>query len=315
MAYLRAVTRESRFLRDVLAAGSLAASLLLFSCKQGGEATPAAKSSAPPQVEAFKQDVAWSPDGEWLAYSEYRGAGEYRPEGWAVHVVRADGSAERVLVENAFGVSWSPMGDRVAFGSGRDGDPEIYTIAADGTDLRRVTQRPGKDQLPAWSPDGSRIAFCSERDGNLDIFVVAPDGTGEARVTSDPAKDYNPAWSRDGERIVFFRERGDGKDQIHSIGADGKEERAITSDDANNIFPSFLPDGRIAFVSARKGEKEKLVRVGSDGGGREVVAGVETFYARWSPDGRRIAFVAGEWPRSSLLVAEANGGGARRIAQ
>ena len=44
VAYLRAVTRESRFLRDVLAAGSLAASLLLVFAAaplQAGEADEA----------------------------------------------------------------------------------------------------------------------------------------------------------------------------------------------------------------------------------------------------------------------------------
>ena len=48
--------------------------------------------------------------------------------------------------------AWWP-GDRIAFVSTRSGNPEIWTVASNGSDLRRVTHRVGPDVEPAWSPE------------------------------------------------------------------------------------------------------------------------------------------------------------------
>jgi TolB protein len=46
--------------------------------------------------------------------------------------------------------SFSPDGQRIAFDSDRDGNNEIYTMALDGTDVRRITLSPGNDLAPMW---------------------------------------------------------------------------------------------------------------------------------------------------------------------
>ena len=65
--------------------------------------------------------------------------GWYRPGG----VVRADGVRVAASLE-----AWAE-----AELAGRDGDMEIYSMAADGSDPRRLTRRDGKDTMPTISPD------------------------------------------------------------------------------------------------------------------------------------------------------------------
>jgi dipeptidyl aminopeptidase/acylaminoacyl peptidase len=48
--------------------------------------------------------------------------------------------------------TWSPDGTRIAFGSDRDGDYDIYVMDADGGNVRQLTDHPAKDSSPAWSP-------------------------------------------------------------------------------------------------------------------------------------------------------------------
>lgn len=67
---------------------------------------------------------------------------------------------------------------RIAFQSDRDGNLEIYSMAPDGTDVRRLTDSPGADSAPAISPDGRTIAFVSTRGGDADVWVMAADGSG-----------------------------------------------------------------------------------------------------------------------------------------
>ena len=45
--------------------------------------------------------------------------------------------------------------DKIAFDTDCDGNDEIYTMNADGTNPIRLTNNTGTDVDPAWSPDGS----------------------------------------------------------------------------------------------------------------------------------------------------------------
>ncbi len=268
-----------------------------------------------PAEEIFQQDVAWSPDGRWLAFSEYTGGAEYQRDEWHVSIQPLEGGEKTRLASQARYVTWSPDGTRLAFGAEREGNWDVYTIGRDGSGLQRLTTNEATDGQPAFSPDGQRIAFASERDGNREIYTMAADGSRHRRLTDDPADDYNPDWSPDGRWLVFYREKGDGMDQIHVVAADGSSERAITADQRHNVFPTFHPDGRIAFMSGEKDSREEdLVLVEPDGSGRQAVDHVPGFTARFSPDGKWIAFIDGPgWPTSAVYVVAAGGGEVRKV--
>lgn len=267
---------------------------------------------SPPERELFHQDVAWSPDGRWLAYSQIADGSDYQAEKWSIWVARSDGSEARRVMENARGVTWSPAGDRLAFASPRSGNWEVWSVALDGSDLRRLTNHPGKDDQPAWSPDGSSIAFSSDREGNREIHVMAVEGGEVRRLTGNPADDFNPSWSPDGRELVFFREKGDGRDQIHRVTLEGAE-LPVTEDENLNTFPSFLPDGRIAFSCKSPDGEERLVRVTRTGGERTEISPAGPFFGRWSPNGKAIVWIAGPWPRSAIYRMSAEGGAVKKI--
>jgi len=45
-------------------------------------------------------------------------------------------------------------------------------IKPDGTDLRKVSYDPGREQIPIFSPDGKWLFFQSNKFGSYDIFRV-----------------------------------------------------------------------------------------------------------------------------------------------
>jgi TolB protein len=150
--------------------------------------------------------------------------------------------------------AWSPDGKRFAFTSTHDGNQEVYTAAADGSDLIRLTQHPGHDAHPCWSPDGKAIAFATDRWGSgLEIARVRPDGTGVTRLTDSAGLDDYPAYSPDGARIAFVSNR-DGQFEIYVAAADGSCPVNISRHPLGDTFPTWTPDGRgITFVSERDG--------------------------------------------------------------
>ncbi len=70
------------------------------------------------------------------------------------------------------GARWSPDGAEIAFLSKRDGLPDIYVAAADGSQARRITHTPGAESWPHWTGDG-RLIF-SANPGGRDVWMARP---------------------------------------------------------------------------------------------------------------------------------------------
>jgi Ca2+-binding RTX toxin-like protein len=133
----------------------------------------------------------------------------------------------------------------IVFGSGIDGDQEIYRMNTDASDLMQLTANSVADGTPSVSPDGQTIVFTSARDGNDEIYRMAADGTGAVRLTTNAASDRAPSFSPDGQKIVFTSSRDAGAGgEIYVMNADGSNQTRLTTNTAFDDSPSFSPDGQ-----------------------------------------------------------------------
>jgi Tol biopolymer transport system component len=78
-------------------------------------------------------------------------------------------------------------------------------LAADGSDVRKLTSDSLFAGVARYSPDGSRIAFVDEfcvTCGDSDVWVMNADGSGQRQVTNSAANEITAAWSKDSTRVV-----------------------------------------------------------------------------------------------------------------
>ncbi len=208
-----------------------------------------------------------------------------------------------------FGPIWSPDGTQILFTSGRGhgaeaGDTDVFVMAADGSDVHRLTDDDAIDWVAAegFSPDGEHILFTGNPDGDREIFVMAADGSDVRRLTRDEAYESDPVWSPTGERILFTSDR-DGGYGLYSMQPDGTDVRRLTESGTDNFDPVWSPDGsRVLFTSDRDGELE-LFMVNADGSNERQLTENDTadIGPDWSPDGARAVFTA--HPRAVLTTA------------
>lgn len=183
---------------------------------------------------------------------------------------------------------------RLVFHSARTGDLEIYTMNADGTDVRQLTNTPGRDLEPDWSPDGTAIVFTSARDNpnSVQLYLMNSDGSNQQPLMPFVAADYlGAAWSPDGERIAFYT-NVDGNMEVYTVRKDGSDLTNLSRHPSNDMMPDWSPDGqRLLFVSERDGNRELYV-MNADGSNQ--VRLTDSFESelrpRWSPDGKTILF-------------------------
>ena len=172
---------------------------------------------------------AWSADGQWIAFSSDRG------EKW--------------------------IGAETGAGAGHSHPTSLYVMRADGSDLRRVTNKPGLAYgAPKWSADGRKLV----------AYVLTTRDTFSARMHGAGIAALNAT------------------SQIVEIDVATGAETAVTSGPALKVNPQYLPDARLGYVI--KGTPKDGPKVGivySDGTrGPEG----EVRNPSWSPDGKSVVY-------------------------
>jgi TolB protein len=233
----------------------------------------------------------WGPDGRILFVSD-RGSGSKT----SLWVMNSDGSNQHRFTPSSFfwnesRPTWSPDGSHVIFQSDRDGplgNTELYSVAADGSDLRRLTTYPGKDDWPTWSPDGTEIAFARGPSPYAnEVYVMNADGSHTHEVTLPKLAGLNfgatPSPPRAGRtfRIIYDVIEASGADRVSPTVACSARLASKALGERTRAFDAYSGRASCMWLVPRSAQGKRLtVRIAVAGPAGTIS---RTFSARVRP--------------------------------
>lgn len=255
------------------------------------------------------------PDGRAVAFA---GATDGPPRIWIRDL--ETGSLRAVTPETSAALhpAYSWQGDRIAFASDRaapgpplevrelevGGEPSrafertfhVFTMDADGGDVRRITSRAGFDSRPAFSPDGATIVFValpSTAKATPSLMTVPADGSAAPTLLHHGLRPYRPWYSADG-RWIHFHTIGPRPHRLMRIPAEGGTAVPVVAEGFfERAHGSFVdPSGEVLWTHAFREGRWSIWEVPLEGGEPrriEVPGFEEAFHPTRSVDGR-IAF-------------------------
>jgi len=171
---------------------------------------------------------------------------------------------------------FSPDGKWIAFSSNREGNYDVYVIAATGGKAKQLTFHSADDNVVGWTPDGKNVIFTSSRNVGVfpnvaTLFEVAVDGGMEKPIDTDWGS--SGSYSPDGTKLAFTRHpsvwsrkhyRGTWAADLWVEDVATKKFTKLADPDykGNFLWPMYGRTGDIYFVSDEM-PNEKSVKWGS----------------------------------------------------
>jgi len=281
----------------------------------------------PPRWGYDDQVYGWTPDGKSIVFRSLRDGWDLG-EGRLFTVPLTGGLPVALPMPQSGAGDLSPDGRTVAYSPlFRDfrawkryqggWAEDLWTFDLASHEAHDITNNPFTDRDPMWI--GDRVYFASDRSGTLNLYTVKPDGSDLQQLTHSttwdvrwPSSDHQGriVYELDGELHVFgIQDGSDHKldifvpdDQLaarpsHRSVAQFVEDFALSPDGARAVF---VARGDVFTVPAEHGPTRNLTHSSN----------AHDKAARWSPDGRKIAFISDMSGEEELYLIDQDGSGA-----
>jgi Tol biopolymer transport system component len=213
--------------------------------------------------EVFDADIAWSPDGQRIAYKSFVDGND------EIYEVDPAGSNQRNLTSHPssdFQPHWAPDGRRIVFGSDRGGTAGLYQLDPQSSEVTTLLDTEAAETSPRWSPTGAHVAFVSNQEGNDDIYVMDADGSAIRRLTTSVESDWSPRWSPDGTRLLYISGSFE-TDQwsLYVVDVSQTAEPVLVVRGVDSGNPAWHPREDRIYFGRYIGEESRLFSAASDG--------------------------------------------------
>lgn len=281
----------------------------------------------PPRGGYDHQVVGWTPDGSSVLFRAASDADGVLSR-TALYTVALDGGLPKKLPMPTAGPgAFSPDGKRLAYTpmfrdfrhwKRYEGGwaQELYIFDLATKQQKKVASSKRTERDPMWI--GDKVYFASDRDGKLNLFAVDPAGDGVKQLTFQKTWDVRWPSSDERSRIVYEL---NGELHVFNVQEGRDQALAITvPTDGGASRPSRISAERNieGFALSPKGERALFVARGDvftapieKGPVRNLTnsSGAHDKHARWSPDGKKVAFISDLSGEDQVCLVDQDGKG------
>jgi Tol biopolymer transport system component/DNA-binding winged helix-turn-helix (wHTH) protein len=261
----------------------------------------------------------WSPDGSTIAFLRFNG------NGTGIYSVPAIGGLARRLTSVAspvHGLDWSPDGKWLIYAAraGEDRPYQIMRLSLETLVATACTSPSADfagDLIPEYSPDGRSIAFVRSNAALMhDLYVMPAAGGQVRRLTRCQRRMAGLDWTPDAAQIIFSAAPTGNFDLWRLTVSDGSVTRLPTRS-ASALTPTIAPQGNsLIYVDHSFDYNIWHVKVGEDHELEPAVLISSTRVdhgARYSPDGRRLAFISTRSGSHEIWASARDGSSPRQL--
>jgi eukaryotic-like serine/threonine-protein kinase len=257
-------------------------------------------------------DVAVSPDGARLA-TMVTGANDNL---WMLALDH--GTLTRLTFDAENGSpTWSPDGTRLAFGSTRAGQTQLYVMAEDGNGMPVLQHESTRREVPnSWTRHGDMLAFVRTGDTNAEIWTIPMSGERQPRkfLPKTQFDEREPRFSPDGRWLAYAsNESGRWEVYVRPFPGPGRKHKVSVD---GGVFPRWAADGRELFyrrIGSGATDEDDALMVTNVKAGAELSFSPPRvlFKGRYAngwdvlPDGRHFVFIKDfAQPRTAVTIVQ-----------
>jgi Tol biopolymer transport system component len=271
-----------------------------------------------PQAAPTRFDVTCVPSpSQMIAFSSNRPEIRFRHD---LFILDGGASNLRNLTEtpaiNEREPVWSPDGARLAYHTFEDSNTDgVYVM--DAVTHISTPLVGGLQDIEGlqWSPDGTRLLFASQTSGSVQPLTTYTFSTGQSKAVASAVRFTGFVWSPDGSEIAYSTARavnqGD-TSTISIVAAGGGLSRVVrTTTETELSIQDWSKDGTtLAYTETERDRRGDIYLLVIDGSRPPTNVTEElAFYseARWSPDGRILAFLKRNEDETATVYASIEG--------
>jgi Tol biopolymer transport system component len=196
-------------------------------------------------------------------------------------------------------------------------DWQMFTMNADGSNQKLVSNNLVRCSQPIISNSGTRIAFTTY-DNNFfyNLYIIGIDGQNEILLSRCKQFCGSPVWSPDDARIAFVKNDNivGGNCDIYSIKTDGTDEIKLTNQ-GDNFSPEYLPDNSSIIFSSSNSNSVSIYKMSVDGSNKKLLTPQNKSFGdpKISPNGDKVAITSNDWNGSQIFVMNSDGSNLQQL--
>lgn len=219
-------------------------------------------SSVPSQTALLtKVGACWapvfSPNGAQIVFlSDLNGL----PQVWRVDLPGGWPTPVTVFDDPISQVSWSPVGDWLAFSIAPAGgmNEQLYIVHPDGTDIRRLTDNGDENnRLARWLPDGKTIVYFSNRRSRekMDLYIRDITKNSPQCIARDVGDGLFSDFLPENNQALLVRRLNRSDENLYLIDLQQGKEHKLTPHEgvAQFLQARFSPDGKEIYLATNLG--------------------------------------------------------------